>query len=96
LETTTMDLPNNHPRKAFTDWARDGLYGGWRKSEWSQPDSKHTPIGHHHCNDFGDPYAFCLGDYEFQTRLKSHAPLHTILNQPDQDILITRAEVTLR
>jgi hypothetical protein len=95
LETTAKDLPDDHPKKAFTDWAHDGLYGGWRKSEWAQPDSKHKPIGHHHCNNFGDPYAFCLGDYEFQTRFKSRVPLLTILTQPDQDILITRAEVTL-
>jgi hypothetical protein len=96
LEATTANLPDTHPKKAFSDWARDGLYGGWRKSEWAQPEARHKTLGSHHLNDFGDPYAFCLGDFEFQTRYKRKVPLHTLLTQPDQDILITRAEVTLR
>jgi hypothetical protein len=41
LEATTTTLPNTHPKKAFADWARDGLYGGWWKSDWAQPEARH-------------------------------------------------------
>lgn len=57
---------------ALADWFLVGLYGGLRLSEWAQPDhAAYRNLSTPQQNQFGDPSAFCLGDFTFGVATKN-------------------------
>jgi hypothetical protein len=78
---------------SFKDWAICGLYGGFRLSEWAEPEG-HAALDRPLLDDFNDPKAFCLGDLELQDSNKKYLSLATALAGEDSEV--HRATLTFR
>lgn len=74
---------------AMIDWATDGLYDGFRLSEWAQPNG-HQALHNPQKNFKGGIQAFCIEDIEFFTHGKIRIPIAEIIHLDPKDPLVGR------
>jgi hypothetical protein len=86
-------LPHIHGQDsclaAMVDWATDGLYDGFRLSEWAQPNGHHA-LHNPQLNFKGGIQAFCIEDVEFFTYEKVRVPTADIIHLSPSDPLVGR------